>query len=170
MRPTKANYPEMEQEFVTSELSIREIARRHDLSWSTVAERAKREKWSDKRAAFRESINRRSYEKVIDRFSSDEAEIRAESVVVMRATLRRFAEQLRDKEINVSPRDAVAAVHALQLLLGEPTSRAESKVIEFSTGGLDPGNLRELLRLAKARVVEGSLAGDREPSTTRIGD
>lgn len=170
MRPTKIDYAAIEKEYVTGEESLRELARRHDVAWSSLAAKARRAEWNDKRLAFRDSVNRRSYERTADRFAAEQAEIRNESVMVMRATLRRYAEQLRDKEVTVNTKDAVAAVGALQLLLGEPTARSENKVIEFSTGGLAPEDLRRLVEFARARIVEGSLAAGSERSDEAAGE
>lgn len=158
MRPTKIDYAAIEKEFVTGEESFRELARRHDASFSSLAARARRDQWADKRAAFRDSIARRSYERTADRFAQEAGEIRNEEILAMRATVRRYIEMLRDKEITVNTKDAVAAVQTLQLLMGEPTARSENKVIEFSTGGLAPDDLRRLVEFARARIVEGSVA------------
>jgi len=169
MRPTKIDYPAIEKAYVTGEESLRELARRHDASWSSLAAKSRRDNWTDKRAAFRDSVVRRSYERTADKFASEQGEIRNESVMVMRATLRRYAEQLRDKEVSVNTKDAVAAVQALQLLLGEPTARSENKVIEFSTGGLAPDDLRRLVEFARTRIVEGRLAAGPERSDEAPG-
>lgn len=170
MRPTKINYAAIEKEFVTGEESLRELARRHDVAWSSLASKSRRDAWMDKRSAFRDSVNRRSYERVADRYAAEQGEIRSESVMVMRATLRRYAQQLQKGEISVNTKDAVAAVQTLQLLLGEPTARSENKVIEFSTGGVAPDDLRRLVELARTRIVEGSLAAGTERSDEAAGE
>lgn len=146
----------LEQEYVTGEVSIRELARRHDMSWSTISARARRENWTDKRDSYRDAVKRRSYERTADRYAHEHAEIRSEAVVAMRATIRQYITQLTNGEIKISPKDASGAVQTLMLLLGEPTARTESKVVEFSTGGLDPEVLRRLEELTRARLVEGT--------------
>jgi len=170
MRPTKIDYASIEKEYVTGEESLRELARRRSVSWSSLASKSRRDNWNDKRAAFRDSVNRRSYERVADRYAAEQGEIRSESVMVMRATLRRYAQQLQTGEVSVNTKDAVAAVQALQLLLGEPTARSENKVIEFSTGGLAPDDLRRLVEFARTRIVEGSLAAGTERSDEAAGE
>jgi transposase-like protein len=164
MRPTKIDYPTIEKEYVTGEESLRELARRHSCAWASLSAKARRDSWQDKRAAFRDSVVRRSYERSADRFASEITEIRNEEILAMRATVRRYIEMLRDKEISVNTKDAVAAVQTLQLLLGEPTARSENKVIEFSTGGLAPDDLRRLVEFARTRIVEGRLATGPERS------
>ena len=165
VRPVLFDWESIEHDYVTTELSLRELGRRHGVGWSSIATRAKREKWTEKRQAYRDRLNRRSYERTIDRLAEDQADIRHESVLVMRATLRRYAEQLRTGTVSVTTKDAVQAVQTLLLLMGEPTTRSEAKVIEFSTGGIDTEDLRRLVELARARVVEGSLG---EPAVPRI--
>lgn len=170
MRPTKIDYASIEKEYVTGEESLRELARRRGVAWSSLASKSRRDNWTDKRDAFRDSVNRRSYERVADRYAAEQGEIRSESVMVMRATLRRYAQQLQKGEISVNTKDAVAAVQTLQLLLGEPTARSENKVIEFSTGGVAPDDLRRLVELARTRIVEGSLAAGPERSPEAAGE
>lgn len=163
VRPVLFDWESIEHDYVTTELSLRELGRRHGVGWSSIGTRAKREKWTEKRQAYRDRLNRRSYERTIDKLAEDQSDIRHESVLVMRATLRRYAEQLRTGQVTVTTKDAVQAVQTLLLLMGEPTARSEAKVIEFSTGGIDPEDLRRLVELARARTVAGSVV---EPPRT----
>ena len=58
--------------------------------------------------------------------------------------------------------DPLRAVQVLNLIMGEPTTRSESKIVEYTTGGLDQDVLRRLAELARARIVEGSMGGSSE--------
>jgi hypothetical protein len=50
----------MEQEYVTSDLSIRALAARHGLNFSTLAAKARAEDWAVKRASFKGSLAART--------------------------------------------------------------------------------------------------------------
>lgn len=150
---------EMQRTYVTGEMSIRDLAKDVGLSFSAVASRARREDWYAKREAYKDSVKRRTYEHTADRFAREQAEIRTENIVALRATVRTFIAQLNAGEIKVSPKDAIEAVKTIGLYLGDPTSRSESKIVEFTTGGLEPDFLRELVRISRAQIVEGTVAG-----------
>jgi hypothetical protein len=151
----------MEQEYITGDESIRALAKRYDMSFSAVASRARNSNWSEKREAYRDSVRRRTYEHTADKFAREKAAIQEENMIALRATVRAYITQLQAGEIKVSAKDALESAKTLAMWLGEPTSRTESKVVEFTTGGLEPDLLRRLAELARARIVEGTTS---EPS------
>lgn len=153
---TKVDYDALEKEYITGTMSLREMAKTHDMSWSAVASQARRRGWSEKREAYKDSVQKRTYEHAADRYAREKAEIQSENVIALRATVRAFIAQLQAGEIKVSAKDATEAAKVLSMWMGEPTSRTESKVIEFTTGGLEPEFLRRLAEIARARIVEGT--------------
>lgn len=158
----------LEREYVTSTVSIRELAKRHGLSWSALATRARKADaagltWEDKRRAFQTSVAKTSYDKTADRLAKEDVDIRSELVNVNRATLAVYVQQLREGKIAVTPKDAVQATAALMNLLGEPTSRTETSIVDARTGGFDAAELRRIVEIARARIVEGTVADVTEP-------
>lgn len=121
-RPRKWDPKKVEQEFVTTDLSIRELARRNNVSQSSMAKHARDNDWAGKRAAYKASLSRRTYEKMAAEIADQEGIIREENILVMRATLRRYAEMLAAGEVNVTTKDAVEAVKTIAFLMGEPES------------------------------------------------
>lgn len=117
MANQKHDYTKLEQEFVTSKISIRELGRRNDIPFGSIAEYARSHDWTGKRAAYQSSLSRRTYERVADEIAHEDAAITKESVLVLRATLRRYAEQLRDGAISVTPKDAVMAIQTLATIM-----------------------------------------------------
>lgn len=161
----RVDYAVLEHEYVTTDVSIRELGRKHDVNWSSVSVQSRRRDWVNKRLAYKDSLARRTWEKVADRSAEDNAAIRSEALLVMRATLHRYAENLRNKEIVVTTKDAAAAISTILLLIGEPTERSEAKIIEFSNAGMDAEFLRRLVETARAGVIEGTAE---EPPLLRI--
>ena len=163
----------LEREFVTTDISIRELAKKHGMSWSAIATRARKQDaagltWYDKKSAFSESVAMKSYDKTAEKFAAEDANIREELILVHRATIHAYAQQLREGKIVVTPKDAVGATSALLLMLGEATSRTETTTIVDSSS-LKPDELRRLAEFARARLVDGTattVAGD-EPEGTR---
>lgn len=148
----------MEQEYITGEESIRALAKRYDMSFSAVASRARNNNWSEKRESYRDTVRRRTYEHTADKFAREKAAVQEENIIALRATVRAYIAQLQAGESKVSPKDAIEAAKTLAMWLGEPTSRTESKIVEFTTGGLEPELLRRLGEIARARIVEGTAA------------
>lgn len=157
---TKQDYSVIRQEYITSALSARELARRHGLSNGTLSARIRAENWDDHRQAYRDSVTRRAYERTADKYAAEQAEIHDESIIVARATLRAYAEQLRDGKVTVTTKDAMLAIGVLRTLMGEPSTISEARTIEFSTGGLDGESLRRLLEVARAKLIDGGVATD----------
>jgi hypothetical protein len=163
----------LEREFVTTGVSIRELAKRYGMSWSAIATRARKQDaqgltWYDKKETFRSSLSAKSYDKTVEKFATEEANIREELVLVHRATIHAYAAQLRVGNIAVTPKDAVQASQALLLLLGDATVRTETKTIGI-TANLPIDDLRQLAELARSRLIEGTVASvtGPEPEGTR---
>lgn len=166
----KQDPADLQKRYVTGEMSIRQLALDVGMSFSAIASRARREEWYAKREAYRDSVQRRTYEHTADKFAREQAEVRTENIVALRATVRAFIAQLQAGEIKISPRDAIEAVKTIGLYMGDPTSRSESKVVEFTTGGLEPELLRRLAEIARARIVEGTVAEPPPAIPERIGE
>ena len=151
-----------ELEFVTSELSIRELARRHDVSQSSMAKHARENDWKGKRYAYQSSISRQGYERMASEIVAQEGIIREESIVVMRATLRVYAERLASGEIAPSTKDAVEAVKIIAQLMGEPDSGKRDADNARTVSKPDAEHLRRVAEAARARsgptVLEGTVA------------
>jgi transcriptional regulator with XRE-family HTH domain len=145
------------KEYVTSDVSINELARRLGISNSTLAERARGEGWYNERAAYKSAVARRSYEGVADKVGAEKAAIENERVNVLRATLRRYAQQLVAGEINVTPKDAIEASKALKEFTTDPGGNMDGEIIVPVGRELPAEWLRRVLDLARER---GSAAGD----------
>ena len=157
-RAPKHDYAPVRKEYVTSDVSINELARRLGISNSTLAERARGEGWYDERAAYKSAVAKRSYEGVADKVGAEKAAIENERVNVLRATLRRYAQQLVSGEINVTPKDAIEASKALKEFTTDPSSGVKDGEIIVPVGReLSSEWLRRVLDIARER---GSSAGD----------
>lgn len=163
---TKVDYDALEKEYVTGDVSVRELARRYDMSNGSISAQARRREWDSKRASYRDSIARRSYEKSADRFASKQAEVNDEIFGAMRATIYKYIEALKDGKVVPNTKDAVMATDVILRLFGEPSERMEARVVGINlsaTGNLgDPEVLRRLEALTR-----GVDSGDgNEPSGT----
>jgi len=171
----KVDLRDLEREFVTGETTIRALAKKYDMSFSTLAYHARKEldeqpNWYDKKRAYKGSVDRQRYERIADRHASDMMEIHEESITVARATLRAYAQQLKDGEVKVSTKDAMLAVTVLQTLMGEPSTISEERSVAFRIPGFESeDSLRALIELARARIVPGAVAGGSRQLASGIG-
>lgn len=152
----------LEREFITTDVTIRELARRHGMSWSAIATRARKTDdagltWYEKKQSFAESVSSKSYDKTAEKFAAEESSIREELILVHRATIHAYAAQLREGKISITPKDAVGATSALLLMLGEATSRTETTTIDV-TANLPAEDLRRLAEFARTKLIEGTVA------------
>lgn len=155
----KVDYDALEQEYVTGDISVRELARRYEMSNGTISAQARKREWDAKRASYRDSVARRSYEKTADRFANQQVEVNGEIFKAMRATIYKYVEGLSAGTIVPNTKDAVMATDVILRLFGEPTERTETKIlginISAEAGALDSA---ELLRRLEA-LTRGSVPG-----------
>ena len=161
-RPRLWDPKRVEQEFVTSDLSIRELARRNNVSQSSMAKHARDNDWAGKRVAYKAALSRRGYEAMAAEIASQEGIIREESVLVMRATLRKYAERLAAGDVAISTKDAVEAVKTIAFLLGEPDSGRRDADNARTVSKPDADHLRRVAEAARKQlagpvVLEGTV-------------
>jgi hypothetical protein len=171
--PRKYDAKVVEQEYVTGQDSIRGLAAKHGISFSTLAAQARKDDWKGRRIAYQSSLSRRGYETMAAQVAGAEAAIREESIAVLRATLRVYAQRLTNGEVPVSTKDAVETIRQLAVLLGEPEGGSRDE--PYNVTGTDRAKpdadfLRRAIEAARGRlaaggVLEGPPAG--KPSGTR---
>ena len=168
--PRKAplhDYTAVKQEYITTDVSLNELARRLGISNSTIAERARKEEWKLERDAYRSAVTTKTYEKVADKVATERSAIETERISVLRATLRQYAKQMIAGEIAVSPKDALEASKALREWTGEGTGPETEGEIVVPVGREIPSEwLRRVLEIARDRgSAAGGVGGDRGAGT-----
>lgn len=161
------NWSELERLFVVEGKSHREIARIGGVSNSTVSQKAKRDDWEGKRIAYQASLSRRGYELTAETVANEQHVIKSEAVLVSRAYIRSFGQQLAEGKVNTNAKDAL---EFMKFLIGEmDPSKGEGlkdgpKVIEGSAVSVEGGSdvLRRILEVARDR--------SRGSSTGSVGD
>lgn len=167
MTVRKHDYSVLEREYITSDISIRGLCKKHDIKgYSSVAQFAREHDWEEKRAR----IMGRKQDKMVERVSESLAEaeldlvdtVRNEWLTVIRAATYKFAEDLKDPNYRLRVTDLVMLIDKGLVLLGEPTSRTEERHLAL-TGSLEqlPEELvRRLAERTRPAHVVGRGAGD----------
>lgn len=173
---TKYDYVELHRQYIHGIMSIRGLCRDNKLgsAWSTIAARARKEKWDEDREAFKLVERTRSDIAVADARAKKLAEIDTDVLEVIHAAVLQLGISLSDREvqgengpyiipaIQVQPNDLVKLIDKLQLLKGLPTSTVREEHLGFglninATG--DAGDLPADLLRRLAEVARGKGAG-----------
>jgi len=162
------NWSELERLFVVEGKTAREVARIAGISNSTVSARAKREDWEGRKIAYKARLAQRGYEMTADTVAHEQHEVKRESILVARAYIRTFAQQLAEKKIATNAKDTLEFIRFLSMEM-DP-SKGEGlkdgpKVIEGTStptaGGSGEDFLRRIVEVARTRVAApGGLGGD----------
>ena len=169
--PRKYDAVEVEKEYVTGTLSIRALAMKHKVAFSSLASYARSHDWNGKRIAYQSSLSRRGYEAMAASIANEQGAIRDESITVLRATLRVYAQRLAKGDVNVTTKDAVEAIRSLAVLLDEPEGvKDEPRNVTGTGRSPDADFLRRAIEAARGRLDPGSVlagAAPGEPSGTK---
>lgn len=169
MTRTKIDYDAAEREYVTGGDSIRTLAAKYDVAFSSMADRARRDEWNKKRESYRSSISETALANTRERHVSEREEMLEEALKLIRASFYEYGRQLKAGDVAITPKDLATLIQAAQVLSGEPTSRTEATVfgvnINATSDGLDLAVLRELERIARAKLVGPGVEG---PPPVRI--
>jgi hypothetical protein len=161
------DYKTLEAEYIRSDISIRALCRKHGIKgFSSVAAFAREHEWDVKRGAIQARAVEKQVEKYSDQLVDETAEVRSEFLAVLRASVYRFAEQLKDPDFRISVDGLIKLMDKGLLLIGEPTSRTEEKHlgINISTEPVPADVLRDFLGEIRARRALDGAAGSALPS------
>jgi transposase-like protein len=102
MRQNETLWSAIAQDYITSDLSLRELAQKHGVPVGTLARRAKRENWDKQRAEYKQRV----LEKTKEKASEEQAEISRLVFQIGRYILERFLDALESGGIKLTPSDA----------------------------------------------------------------
>ena len=174
MSRAQHDYTALRQEYITTPgLSIRELARRHEIkSWSTVNAKKKEEGWDELRERFESQVVEGEVGKLVQERLKLITDIHEELLLAVRHAVRRF---IADVGVNtdgtygpqsISARDLMGMIDKFLLLSGSTPHRSESRSIDshsFTFDGLldgaPDGLLRELAELAKSNGAGAGSVG-----------
>lgn len=65
------DWDKIRKEYIASDITVPALAKKHDVSYSTVAHHATREKWCDQRTELRQKLARKTIEKATNQLAED---------------------------------------------------------------------------------------------------
>jgi len=183
----RADYDQLEHEYVTTSISLRALADKHGLaSHSSVMAQSKKREWDRKRREFRETRLERAVIYTADEDAmrlSKEARVRDnaidaidEAITKMRADMQRTEKRLVNgvwtqmPVLTIRPSDLAMLIDRLNVLFGRPANITEERSLGVSvSGGVDSDILRGIVEATRGIVSSGSarspiprIGGDRE--------
>ena len=167
MSRAQHDYALLEREYIQSDISIRELAERHQIkAWSAVNVQKNKREWDRKRAEYQERLAASEVDTLVMARLRTVSEIHNELLLAIRHAVRRFIADVsaENDAQSVSARDLMGLIDKFLLLIGQPTSRSENKNLDFHDfGGLLRGApeplLAELAELARQNGAGGRAVG-----------
>ena len=148
------DFATLEREYVTSQISLRELCRRHGISaHSLVVDQAKKRKWAEKRETYQRKASESFIEKYADRQAERQAQIHDRFLDAVDEAITKFREDMWATEkkridgewvevpvMRFKPKDVAILIDRFQVLFAKPASITQHQGItvtsEFSVDAL----------------------------------
>ena len=179
MSNKKHDYDQLEREYVSGTMSLRQLAKDHGMSHSLIMTKSQKDKWADKRAKFREQSSEKAVTFMADKQAYRvvrEMELKDKAIDVieealdklsvdMAATEKRLVgDQMVDVPVyRLRPADLVPLLDRLQVMFGKPSHISEERNlgVTVDTGPLEPEALRAFIEATRG---VGPLGGTSQSS------
>jgi hypothetical protein len=153
----------LELEYIQGDdnLSIRELARRHDASFSYFAAVARREGWEKGRKDYRSRALEKTVDEVTTTLAVKVAKVKTDALDVIHAAILKMGADLSDRVLPdgtvvpgmpVSPSDMAKLLDRLMPLIGQPNNISENRNLGIDlTNDLPPDVARLIADVATER-------------------
>jgi hypothetical protein len=159
-------YRDMEREYITTDISLRELCRRHNISaHSLVVVQSQRGKWQAKREQYRAKASDAFIEKYAARQADRQAEIHDQALDAIDEAISRFRSDLKATEqklvdgewievpvMRLTPRDLAVLIDRLQILFDRPSRISEGRDLSVSSQ-IPIDSLNQFAELMRGRAV-----------------
>ncbi len=157
------DYRALEREYITSQISLRELCRRHGISaHSLVTVQARKGRWQEKREEYQQKTGDAFIEKHADRMADRQAEIHDKILDAIDEALTKFREDMKatqqvrqpDGSVRVEPawymrpRDVCHLIDRFHVLFDRPSTISQHRGLEIGAE-VTPDALREFLEATR---------------------
>jgi len=177
------DYRALEREFVTSQISLRELCRRHNISaHSLVTVQAKKRQWAEKRAAHQARSSEVFIEKHADRLADRQAQISDKALDAIDEALDKFRADMRATEkklvngewvevpvMRLKPNDVAVLIDRLVVLFEKPSTISQHQGLTV-TSELSVESLREFIERTRGMAGPPRMEESPLPRTRRLDD
>ena len=176
-------YRDMEREYVTTDISIRELCRRHDIrSHSPVVDQAKKHKWAEKREQYQAKESDAFMSRHAARHADRLAEIHDKALDVIEEALDKFSSDMRATEkkridgewvevpvMRLKPKDVAILLDRLMVLFEKPSVISQHQGLTV-TSELSAESLREFIEATREMAGPSPMEESPLPRTRRLDD
>lgn len=141
-------------------ISFTQLAEKHGLARSGVADRGIKEKWYEQRQQFRETLGIKTVEALGETWVKFETATREKMMTVGLKYLDEYAKALEGGEIKVSTRDMLGIAAMVRALMGDAATAAPSEggLLDPDSADLTPDAIRAGLR--RLELLEAGMTDD----------
>jgi hypothetical protein len=159
----------LEREYIydaaTPAISFTQLAEKHGLARTTVAEKAIKGRWFERREEFRRQLGIKATAALGEEWVRFETAAREKSMNIGMKVLDKFDKQLEDPDFKVSTRDMVAVAAMIRTLAADAAlaKGSEEVLLDPDTSDIHPDEYRRALGvLDRITAGAGPGAGDAE--------
>jgi len=178
------DYRALEREFVTSQISLRELCRRHNISaHSLVTVQAKKGKWAEKREAYQAKESESFIDRYADRMADRQAEISDKALEAIDQAIDKFRADLKaTKLVNqpdgsiieqpawyMTPKDLCLLIDRFNVLFEKPSAISQHQGLTV-TSELSVESLHEFIEATRGRAGPSTMEESPLPRTRRLDD
>ena len=178
------DFARLEREFITTDISIRGLCRRHGISaHSLVTVQAKKRRWAEKRAAHQARSSEAFIEKHADRMADRQAEISDKALDAIDEAITKFREDMRatkpvrqpdgsiteEPVMRLTPKDVALLIDRFQVLFERPSVISQHQGLTVSTE-LSADALREFVEATRGMGGPSRMDVSPLPRTRRLDD
>ncbi len=177
-------YRDMEREYITSDISIRELCRRHGISaHSVVVDQSRKHDWVAKREAYRARESESFIDKYADRMADRMAEISDKILDAVDEAITKFRQDMKatkavrqpDGSITeepawfMTPKDLCLLIDRFEVLFERPSVISQHQGLAVSTE-LPPDALRDFIEATRGRGEPSRMEVSPLPRRWRLDD
>jgi hypothetical protein len=180
----KRDYRSLEREYITSQISIRELCRRHGISsHSSVVVQSQKHGWAEKREQYQAKESESFIERHATRTADRQAEIRDMALEAIEEAIDKFREDMRATKLvrqpdgsvieepvmRLMPKDVALLIDRLQVLFDRPSSISQQQGLTV-TSEVTPDALREFIEATRGIGGPSRMDVSPLPRTRRLDD
>jgi hypothetical protein len=178
------DYRALEREYITSQISLRELCRRHNITaHSLVTVQAKKHMWEEKREAYRAQETDSFIGKHADRIADRQAEISDKALDAIDEAITKFREDMSaTKSVRQpdgsyteapawfrKPKDLCLLIDRFEVLFGKPSVIGQHQGLTV-TSELSAESLREFIEASRGLAGPPRAEESPLPRTRRLDD
>ena len=177
-------YRDMEREYITTDISIRELCRRHGIrSHSVVVDQSRKHDWAAKREAYRAKESESFIAHHAEKMAARQAELHDKAIDAIDQAITKFREDLKATKLvrqpdgtitevpvwYMKPKDLAILIDRFQVLFEKPSVISQHQGLTL-TSEMSVDALRDFIEATRGRAGPSPMEASPLPRTRRLDD